>query len=43
VSFCLKQAKLSANGVRKIILFLFELRILADNLAFLRNSSLNFD
>jgi len=25
VSFCLKQAKLSANGVRKIILFLFEL------------------
>jgi len=26
VCFCLKQAKIFANGVRKIILFAFELR-----------------
>lgn len=31
--FCLKQGKASANGVRKRILFLFELTSVADNLA----------
>jgi len=39
VSFCLKQAKLSANGVRKIMLFLFELRLF---LLVLSKNSLNF-